>query len=227
MAAIRPTPNDPLAHPRAQLCLFANIPVPLCIATQAANGVALWRVGYRMDVLQINVGRRGNQPCHHCNVADGPNRRAMMTPKMTRASTEMVQQAGELSRHVIDHCNSAMCTALLCRTACRNHRLPTRPRSRQHRWSTQRRCLCQGGAILWIMVNSTADCNSSDHRRDRFTPGRTSRRSRNAPAPRTSQHYGIVFNRLCTLMNMPIGPYLAFAQAWTTQRLFAITGAVV
>ncbi|RMD76082.1 MAG: hypothetical protein D6823_09070 [Chloroflexi bacterium] len=77
------------------------------------------------------------------------------------------------------------------------------------------------------MVNSTADCNSRDHRRDRFTPGRTSRRSRNAPVTRTSRHYGVVFNRLCTLMNMPIGSYLAFAQAWTTQRLSAITGAVV
>jgi len=100
--------------------------------TQAANGVALQCVGYRMDALPINVGRHGNQSCLLCSVADEPDHRAMMPPEMPLASTEMVQQAGEVSRHVIDHCNLAMCIALLCRIACRNHRLPTRPRSRQH-----------------------------------------------------------------------------------------------
>lgn len=45
-------------------------------ATLAAHGLTLTR--RRLTTLQVNVGRKCNQACHHCHVEAGPNRTEMM-----------------------------------------------------------------------------------------------------------------------------------------------------
>ena len=83
-----------------------------------------------IDVLQINVGRKCNQTCHHCHVDAGPDRTEMMpadivdrclevlaasdiptlditggAPELHPAFRRIVETAAGLGRHVMDRCN--------------------------------------------------------------------------------------------------------------------------
>jgi len=97
-------------------------------AKLSAHGLALRRA--RLQTLQINVGRKCNQACHHCHVDAGPWRTEMVGPTVARRIGEWIRQfrpeivdltggAPELSgffrffvetargagSHVIDRCN--------------------------------------------------------------------------------------------------------------------------
>jgi radical SAM/Cys-rich protein len=86
-------------------------------------------------VLQVNVGRRCNQACHHCHVDAGPDRSEVMTnavvdavltwladtrvptiditggaPEMHPRFRDLVRQGRALGRHVIDRCNLTIAT---------------------------------------------------------------------------------------------------------------------
>src|SRR5438477_12216522 len=94
----------------------------------AAHNLALRRD--RLQILQLNVGRKCNQACRHCHVDAGPWRTEMVTKEVARRIGEWIQQhrpevvditggAPELSdffhslvetaraagAHVIDRCN--------------------------------------------------------------------------------------------------------------------------
>src|SRR5215207_4653760 len=83
-----------------------------------------------VSVLQINVGKRCNQACHHCHVDAGPDRTEVMTPETIDACLsflessdipvlditggapelhpqfrDIVSRARAAGRHVIDRCN--------------------------------------------------------------------------------------------------------------------------
>src|SRR6266545_4234135 len=83
-----------------------------------------------VDVLQINVGKRCNQACHHCHVDAGPDRTEVMTPEVLEACLrlletsdipkvditggapelhpsfrEIIRRARAAGRHVMDRCN--------------------------------------------------------------------------------------------------------------------------
>jgi radical SAM/Cys-rich protein len=84
-----------------------------------------------VTVLQINVGKRCNQACHHCHVEAGPNRSEMMTaatadrlielmasaphlrtvditggaPELNQNFRRLVRAARALGKDVIDRCN--------------------------------------------------------------------------------------------------------------------------
>jgi len=83
-----------------------------------------------LDALQVNVGYRCNQACHHCHVNAGPDRREMMTretidevlrvlatrriatldvtggaPELNPHFKYLVHEARKLGVHVIDRCN--------------------------------------------------------------------------------------------------------------------------
>lgn len=84
----------------------------------------------RIEVLQINVGKRCNQTCRHCHVDAGPDRREVMPPDVVAACLSLlerssipvlditggapelhpefraiVERATSLGRRVIDRCN--------------------------------------------------------------------------------------------------------------------------
>ncbi len=119
-----------LAAPEAQRRLLAGLPLPRFSATLAGAGYGTLRAAERVTVLQINVGRRCNQTCHHCHVDAGPDRREVMPPEVVEACLSlletaeietlditggapelhpafdsMVRRARAMGRHVIDRCN--------------------------------------------------------------------------------------------------------------------------
>jgi radical SAM/Cys-rich protein len=120
----------PLADPVAQRRRLAELPIPRFTATLAEAGVGPLRAAAHVEVLQINVGRRCNQTCHHCHVDAGPDRSEVMAPAVVEACLKLlatdgittlditggapelhpdfdtiVRRARALGRHVIDRCN--------------------------------------------------------------------------------------------------------------------------
>lgn len=97
--------------------------------TLAAHRLKLSRV--ELGILQINVGKRCNQACHHCHVDAGPRRTEMMSavtakrvlellarattvhtlditggaPELNPCFRHLVRQGRALGRKVIDRCN--------------------------------------------------------------------------------------------------------------------------
>lgn len=96
----------------------------------AEHGTARLQAG-RIETLQVNVGRRCNQACHHCHVEAGPKRTEMMSravaarvlhvlsrsagvrtlditggaPELNDSFRFLVEGAAALGREVIDRCN--------------------------------------------------------------------------------------------------------------------------
>ena len=122
--------DHPLADPATQRRHLAQLPLPPFRATLRAAGVGPLRSAERVDVLQINLGRRCNQTCLHCHVDAGPDRREVMAPDVVEACLDLltradiptlditggapelhpdfdtiVRRARAAGRHVIDRCN--------------------------------------------------------------------------------------------------------------------------
>ena len=122
--------HSPLADTSAQRARLAAVPLARTFAeaTAAAGHAPLRATGVR--VLQMNVGRRCNQACHHCHVDAGPDRTEVMTPAVVDACLrflessdiptlditggapelhpqfrDIVRRARAAGRHVIDRCN--------------------------------------------------------------------------------------------------------------------------
>jgi radical SAM/Cys-rich protein len=70
--------GDMLAQGPAQQRLLASLPLPRRFDEALADaGLEPIRAG-AIDILQVNVGRRCNQTCHHCHVDAGPDRTEVM-----------------------------------------------------------------------------------------------------------------------------------------------------
>jgi radical SAM/Cys-rich protein len=104
--------------------------MPSFDATLAAHGLGRLRRA-RATTLQVNVGKRCNQACHHCHVDAGPARTEMMSeavaervlallaaspdvelvdvtggaPELNPHFRPLVSEARRLGRRVIDRCN--------------------------------------------------------------------------------------------------------------------------
>jgi len=128
--AARPARGQMLVgYRRARIC--SSIPtMPSFAATLAQHGLAPLRRG-NVQTLQVNVGKRCNQACHHCHVEAGPKRTEMMTaatarrvielleaspsvetvditggaPELNPSFRDLVESARRLGRKVIDRCN--------------------------------------------------------------------------------------------------------------------------
>ena len=122
--------RHPLADTATQRATLASLPLAPSFedAVGAAGHEPLRAAG--IHVLQINVGKRCNQACHHCHVDAGPDRSEVMTPDVVEACLrfletsdipivditggapelhprfrEIVRRARATGRHVIDRCN--------------------------------------------------------------------------------------------------------------------------
>lgn len=116
----------PLASPDAQRARLRTIP----IAREFDDALAEPLRAARIEVLQINVGKRCNQTCRHCHVDAGPDRReqisrenlehclalldrsSIATVDITGGAPELhpdfrwfVEEVRARGRHVIDRCN--------------------------------------------------------------------------------------------------------------------------
>ena len=70
--------RSPLAEPAAQRARLAALPLARTFEEAVAAGGRAPLAAAGLDVLQMNVGKRCNQACHHCHVDAGPDRREMM-----------------------------------------------------------------------------------------------------------------------------------------------------
>jgi radical SAM/Cys-rich protein len=127
--------RSPLAAPATQRVLLEGLPLARTFdeAIAAAGGPPLAAAG--IDVLQVNVGKRCNQACHHCHVDAGPDRREVMpdhvvdaclqvlgrsriptlditggAPELHPRFRDLVARARRLGRRVIDRCNLTIVT---------------------------------------------------------------------------------------------------------------------
>ena len=80
-ARVLPTLNrlhDALADPQVQQSRLAELHLPRSFE-QAMHAVGLHPLRpTRLEILQINVGKRCNQTCRHCHVDAGPDRKEVM-----------------------------------------------------------------------------------------------------------------------------------------------------
>jgi radical SAM/Cys-rich protein len=127
--------RSPLASAATQRAMLEALPLSRTFeeAVAAAGYARLEPVA--PTVLQMNVGKRCNQACHHCHVDAGPDRSEVMTdsvvdavldvlrtsgiptlditggaPELHPRFREIVQRARALDRHVIDRCNLTITT---------------------------------------------------------------------------------------------------------------------
>lgn len=121
--------THPLASPHYQHDLLAALPLPRFADQLASVDLPPLRAG-KVEVLQINVGKRCNQTCRHCHVDAGPERREVMgdevfeaclkllehsaiptlditggAPELHPRFRELVTRARALGRKVMDRCN--------------------------------------------------------------------------------------------------------------------------
>lgn len=124
-----------LASPATQRERLEQLPLarPFAEAAGSAGHLPLTPTG--TSILQINVGKRCNQACHHCHVDAGPDRTEVMSddvleacldvlaatdvetlditggaPELHPRFRELVTRARALGRHVIDRCNLTITT---------------------------------------------------------------------------------------------------------------------
>jgi radical SAM/Cys-rich protein len=127
--------HSPLASPAAQRQLLESLPLARTFddALAAAGTWPLARVAAR--VLQMNLGKRCNQACHHCHVDAGPDRTEVMGDEVIDATLALLDRAAmpvlditggapelhprfraivaharALGRHVMDRCNLTIAT---------------------------------------------------------------------------------------------------------------------
>jgi radical SAM/Cys-rich protein len=126
--------RSPLASPAAQRAMLEAVPLNASFEERLARAGATLRTG-DAAVLQINLGKRCNQACHHCHVDAGPDRQEVMTdavvdavlttleqsaiptlditggaPELHPRFREIVARARALDRHVMDRCNLTITT---------------------------------------------------------------------------------------------------------------------
>jgi len=127
--------RSPLASPGAQRAVLETLPLRRSFeaALASAGFDRLARVDAR--VLQMNLGKRCNQACHHCHVDAGPDRTEVMSDAVVEASLDVLQGSGiptlditggapeihprfrdivtrarAMGRHVMDRCNLTITT---------------------------------------------------------------------------------------------------------------------
>ena len=127
--------RSPLASPEAQRALLEAIALPVTFdqAIDRASAGALRTTA--PAVLQVNLGKRCNQACHHCHVDAGPDRSEVMADDVVEAALkvlehsaiptlditggapelhprfrEIVTRARAMGRHVMDRCNLTITT---------------------------------------------------------------------------------------------------------------------
>jgi radical SAM/Cys-rich protein len=122
--------RSPLADTAAQRATIDALPLARTFQAALADAGRVSLHADGISVLQINVGKRCNQACHHCHVDAGPDRTEVMpadvveaclrflestdiptlditggAPELHPQFRQIVERARALGRHVMDRCN--------------------------------------------------------------------------------------------------------------------------
>jgi radical SAM/Cys-rich protein len=235
-----------LASSTAQLEHLASVPLPRAfeVALASAGSEVLRRD--KPSILQLNLGKRCNQTCHHCHVDAGPDRREVMSDDVLEAALsllqsasipvlditggapelhprfrELVQRARGLGAHVMDRCNLTI-------TQVPSHAdLPEF--FREHRvevvaslpwWRASETDKQRGDGVFESSLAALRRLNDVGYGKEdgltltlvtnpagAFLPPDQHALERDYKRE-LARRYGIVFNRLYTITNMPISRYL-------------------
>ena len=122
--------RNPLADPATQRATLASTSIARTFEDAVASARHDPLRTTDISVLQMNVGKRCNQACHHCHVDAGPDRTEVMPPEVVDATLrfleasdiptlditggapelhplfrDIVRRARAAGRHVMDRCN--------------------------------------------------------------------------------------------------------------------------
>ena len=241
--------RHPLAPPAAQRAALAAVPIAHHFAeTVGLAGLDPLRAA-RVEVLQLNVGKRCNQTCRHCHVDAGPDRPEVMPDEVLEAALaflagtaiatlditggapelhprfrEIVQRARALGRHVIDRANL---TALLLPNyedlpgflaEQRVEIVASLPYFLARQTDAQR-----GAGVFDASIEALRRLNALGYGQEgsglelqlvlnpvgAFLPPEQAAAERDWKR-QLDRRYGIHFNHLYALTNMPIGRYLEY-----------------
>ncbi len=248
--AVMPTlqkQRHPLAGGAAQRRRLGSVPISRTFE-QALASSDLWPLRPTgLDVLQINVGKKCNQTCHHCHVDAGPDRTEMMSdavvdaclsvlashpiptldvtggaPEIHPAFQRIVETAAGLGRHVIDRCNLTVTRLPNYRYLpgfLAKHRVEvvaSLPYFQSRQTDAQRgegvfddsiAALQEFNALGYGQPGTGLILNLVTNPVGAFLPPAQTAAEREWKE-RLGRRYGIVFNQLFTITNMPISRFL-------------------
>jgi radical SAM/Cys-rich protein len=248
--AVMPTlqkQRHPLATGAAQRLRLIAVPIDRTFE-QALTSSSLWPLRPTgLEVLQINVGKKCNQTCHHCHVDAGPDRTEMMSdsvvdaclsvladhpfptlditggaPEIHPAFQRIVETATGLGRHVIDRCNLTITRLPNYRYLpgfLAKHRVEvvaSLPYFQSKQTDAQRgdgvfdesiAALQEFNALGYGQPGTGLVLNLVTNPVGAFLPPGQAAAEREWKE-RLGRGYGIVFNQLFTITNMPISRFL-------------------
>lgn len=243
--------RSPLAAAAAQRARLAELPLPRSFEDALASSGLLPLRATGIEVLQVNLGKRCNQTCHHCHVDAGPDKKEVMSrpvleaclaflerhrvarfditggaPELHPSFREIVERGAATGARVMHRCNLtaillpnyADIPALLAR-----HRVEvvaSLPYFQARETDAQRgagvfeesieglrrlNALGYGDGTSGLVLNLVANPVGT------FLPG--NQRELEAMWKRElARKFGIVFDGLFTITNMPIARYLEFLE---------------
>jgi radical SAM/Cys-rich protein len=241
--------RHPLADAATQRATLAALPLARTFEAAVASAGHHPLRTTDVAVLQMNVGKRCNQACHHCHVDAGPDRTEVMTPEVVDACLrfleasdiptvditggapelhplfrDIVCRARATGRHVMDRCNltitrlptyadlpeffaehevevvaSLPSFAARQTDAQRGEGVFADSIAALRRFNELGYGVEGSGLLLHLVTNPVGA----------FLPG--SQAALEADWKRElARRYGVSFNRLYTITNMPISRYLQF-----------------
>jgi radical SAM/Cys-rich protein len=210
-----------------------------------------------LDTLQVNLGYRCNQACHHCHVNAGPDRREMMAretiddvlrvlaarristldvtggaPELNPHFRHLVHEARQLGVHVIDRCNltvlnepgfedlaaflGAQSVEITASLPCYTKENVDKQRG-EHVFESSILALRKLNALGYGVDGTRLALNLVYNPIGPYLPPAQDKLEADYKRE-LAAHFGVVFNRLFTLANMPIK---RFGSTLITQGKFA------
>ena len=241
--------KNPLADAATQRAMLDALPIDASFARAVASAghAPLRTLG--VEVLQINVGKRCNQACHHCHVDAGPDRTEVMpdavvdaclaflersdvatlditggAPELHPRFRDLVTRARAAGRHVMDRCNLTITQlpnyAYLPEFLADNQVevVASLPSFAARQTDAQRgegvfeqsiAALRRFNELGYGIEGSGLVLNLVTNPVGAFLPAGQAALERDWKRE-LSRRFGISFNRLYTITNMPISRYLEF-----------------
>ena len=243
--------RSPLADAATQRATLDALPLARTFEAAAASAGHDPLTATGVTVLQINVGKRCNQACHHCHVDAGPDRREVMPPDVVAACLrvlaasdiptlditggapelhpqfrDIVRRARRAGRHVMDRCNLTI-------TRLPNYAdlpdflaehqvevIASLPSPSARQTDAQRgdgvfedsiAALRRFNALGYGVDGSGLRLNLVTNPVGAFLPAAQPSLERDWKRE-LERRYGVTFNRLYTITNMPISRYLEYLQ---------------
>lgn len=243
--------RSPLADPASQRARLESLPLSRTFEEALAPAGHAPLTPVAPTVLQMNVGKRCNQACHHCHVDAGPDRTEVMpdeviaavldvlarseigtlditggAPELHPRFRDIVLRARALNRHVIDRCNLTITTLpnyrdipefLAANAVEVTASLPSYAASQTDRqrgdgvFEKSIEALRRFNALGYGLDGSGLVINLVTNPVGAFLPAGQASLEREWKRE-LKRRFGVEFNRLFTITNMPISRYLEWLE---------------